>query len=301
MLTPRRESKRSTVSTDEQIGGRRQQTHVKEVRRGVREEKRSGRLYFGSEWALYLGPGLPATVHAHQAVQVCIPLQGRLRLRTDQDGRWRAYKGALIPSNLAHESDRAVPLLASIWLEASAPSVRALAKSVAGRISEIEGAKLVEIVPQLRECWNDRWNARHTHALVSCIIRTLAPNAGSPQPLDPRVLRAIKILGGTLDHRLSVGDVAQVKGVSVSKSRLMHLFEVEMGTPVRRYVLWLRLRDAIQRLGAGSSMTEAAIGAGFSDAPHFDRTFKRMLGFTPSSALRLRVSTFVQDTSVTAD
>jgi hypothetical protein len=37
-----------------------------------------GRFYFWGERALFLGPGLPAAVHAHHAVQVCIALAGKI-------------------------------------------------------------------------------------------------------------------------------------------------------------------------------------------------------------------------------
>lgn len=83
-------------------------------------------------------------------------------------------------------------------------------------------------------------------------------------------------------------------GVHLSPSRLAHLLSAEIRMPARRYLLWLRLRDALQALARGVSITTAAHAAGFADAPHLDRTFRRMLGFTPSAALR--VSKFVQDT-----
>ena len=65
-----------------------------------------------------------------------------------------------------------------------------------------------------------------------------------------------------------------------------------LGMPVRRYLLWLRLRDAIAQLARGVSITTVAHAAGFADAAHLDRTFRRMLGFTPSTARQ--VSQFVQ-------
>ncbi len=32
----------------------------------------------------------------------------------------------------------------------------------------------------------------------------------------------------------------------------------------------------------GKSLTDAALTAGFADSPHFSRTFRNMLGMTPS-------------------
>ena len=67
-------------------------------------ESSQGRLYFWGERALYLGPGLAASVHAHHAIQVCVPLSGVVRLRAGPGTRWREYAAALIPANQPHES-----------------------------------------------------------------------------------------------------------------------------------------------------------------------------------------------------
>lgn len=77
---------------------------------------------------------------------------------------------------------------------------------------------------------------------------------------------------------------ATVLGVSVS--RFTHLFSESIGMPFRTYVLWLRLQAAFDALAAGRSLTQAAHDAGFSDAAHLSRTFRRMFGIAPSEALR---------------
>jgi AraC-like DNA-binding protein len=79
----------------------------------------------------------------------------------------------------------------------------------------------------------------------------------------------------------------------------MHVFTESVGVPIRPYVLWLRLQRAACDLMAGASITAAAQNAGFSDAAHLTRTFRRMLGTTPSDlALRKRASRGVSMQSV---
>jgi AraC-like DNA-binding protein len=123
------------------------------------------------------------------------------------------------------------------------------------------------------------------------VIGILAPCTQPTPILDPRVVRARELLRSAPIHRLTLGDLAAA--VSLSPSRLAHLLRAHLGLPVRRYLLWLRLRDALREIAGGATITCAAHAAGFADAPHLDRTFRRMLGFTPSAALR--VSRFVQD------
>jgi AraC family transcriptional regulator len=248
-----------------------------------------GRFYFWGERALYLGPGTPATVHAHHAVQVCIPLSGTVRLRSGPRARWRHYAGAVIPSNQPHESDVAVPLIAAIWLEPDTAEAQCVAHgSRELPIVSIEPSKLGAIVPRLHECRD----AQHAAVLVDDVMRILAPTPRPDPSIEPRVARARAILGSAPDRRLPLAEVAA--RVALSPSRLAHLLRAEMGMPARRYLLWLRLRDAVGALTYGGSITAAAHAAGFADAAHLTRTFRRMLGFTPSAALR--VSKFVQDT-----
>ncbi|MEQ1646215.1 MAG: helix-turn-helix domain-containing protein, partial [Pyrinomonadaceae bacterium] len=56
--------------------------------------------------------------------------------------------------------------------------------------------------------------------------------------------------------------------------------------PVRRYLLWLRLRDVLHLLASTGSLTEAAHSAGFSDSAHLSRTFRSALGIAPTDLIR---------------
>ena len=67
----------------------------------------------------------------------------------------------------------------------------------------------------------------------------------------------------------------------------MHAFTDSVGIPLRPYLQWLKLQRAAAAIAAGKPLAEAAHAAGFSDAAHMTRTFRKTLGTTPS-ALRPR-------------
>lgn len=249
-------------------------------------------LYFWDDRVLYVGPGMPASVHAHQAVQVCIPLSGPVRLRTGPPSRWRAYAAAAIAQGQPHESDVAVELLATLWLDPGSREARRLTRCRASRpIMPLKRESLQALLSGLLGCWRERWEPSRAALLVSEVLRSLAGGGQPEEELDPRIARVAEISRATRS-RGWLPELAAA--VALSPSRLEHLFASEMGIPLRRYLLWQRLRRAVQELADGSSVTQAAHSAGFSDTAHLSRTFRRMLGFTPSSAFRLQVSRFVQ-------
>jgi methylphosphotriester-DNA--protein-cysteine methyltransferase len=105
--------------------------------------------------------------------------------------------------------------------------------------------------------------------------------APPPAPMDARVRRALALLDASPEEPPSLTELAAEVGVSAT--RLRHLFKAQVGVPVSRYALWMRLRTAIVRAMSGASMTEAAYAAGFADAAHFTRTCKQMFGLPPST------------------
>ena len=133
-------------------------------------------------------------------------------------------------------------------------------------------------------CWDPRRTRRE-------------PNAGSPSsgctqrrgiaihPGVRRVLRHLHEPRAELDN-VSLKTLAGI--ASLSPSRFMHAFTESVGVPVRPYLLWLRLQRAACDLMDGTSVTNAAHRAGFSDAAHLTRTFRRMLGATPSDLALLK-------------
>jgi AraC-like DNA-binding protein len=98
--------------------------------------------------------------------------------------------------------------------------------------------------------------------------------------VDSRIERVIKIIQNTISENLSLSDLESA--ANLSPSRLTELFKQQTGLPIRRYRLWYRLYVTVLKIGQGKTLTEAAAEAGFTDSSHFIRTFRSMLGTTPS-------------------
>jgi AraC-like DNA-binding protein len=112
-----------------------------------------------------------------------------------------------------------------------------------------------------------------------------AGTSGSAISADqhPAVRTALYVLPELLAENVRVGALASRTGLSTS--RFSHLFNAQVGTSIRAYVRWLRLERAARVFEAGGTLTRAACVAGFSDAAHLTRTFRRMFGLAPSDIL----------------
>lgn len=102
--------------------------------------------------------------------------------------------------------------------------------------------------------------------------------------IDPRIKTLMNILEDIPEKKIYSKELAQL--VDLSESRLAHLFKEQTGTSIRRYLVWLKLKQAIRIILKGESFTTAAHESGFSDSSHLSRTYKQMFGITPSSLLK---------------
>ena len=159
----------------------------------------------------------------------------------------------------------------------------ALSERIEGGISCISGTQVAR--------WRAALGRMPTEARVERWVRTQLLHRRRPVRIHPGVSFVLK----HLREKLGISDDFSLKalaGISgLSQSRFMHVFTESTGVPLRPYVLWLRLQRACCDLMAGTSVTASAHSAGFSDAAHLTRTFRRMLGMTPTDlALRKRMS-----------
>ena len=241
-----------------------------------------GRAFIGVGRALYIGPAWDTAPHSHHAIQICCGLEGGFGLRSEPKARWSRYDGVLVPSDHEHQLDGKGSPLLLIYLEPETPEGRFLQLLDAKRrIRSLEPDQMRRVRSIVGAAMGSNFGASRARELIDDVLKLMGFTGSAPASLDSRVLEAVRRLRSHPEKRQSLGRLAHE--VELSPSRFRHLFFEGMGISCRRYVLWLRLNAAIEEAARGKSLTGAALAAGFADAPHLTRTFRRMLGIAPSS------------------
>jgi AraC-like DNA-binding protein len=231
--------------------------------------------------ALFLwGPGSWSDLHRHHCVQLVMALDGTLRFRQSERQRWTTCGAVLVRPDAWHEVNARGTRMLIAFVDAESELGAALAERTASDVAPVPPAMVAEWRTQLGE------PATLTAARVEPWVTTTLLCDRRPPSLDRRVKRVLRDLPNRLAEAEAVSLDAVAASVRLSPSRFLHLFTTSVGVPLRPYVLWLRLQCGARELACGSSVADAAHAAGFSDAAHFTRTFRRMLGATPRQVLK---------------
>jgi transcriptional regulator GlxA family with amidase domain len=99
---------------------------------------------------------------------------------------------------------------------------------------------------------------------------------------DPKLLRVIALMQGSIDRPQSMEVFA--RGVGVSLRQLDRLFLKHLGTSPKRHYLKIRLDHACQLLRqTRMPILDVAMASGFSSASYFSQSYLDHFGRTPSS------------------
>jgi AraC-like DNA-binding protein len=241
----------------------------------------TGRLFFGPDWLLYAGPVASTALHAHHALQIVVAVDDAVLLR-DASGRTLACRTAIVPPRAAHAIAAGAKMALVLHVPTEKPSGRRLcALPIAAEdVVAWQAASTVMGSPSrlIPSTWDD------AVIVVDRLLDDVAASAGPTRVRHPAVLHVLHTLPGLLaDGDVRAAALAARCGLSVS--RLSHLFNDEVGTPLRPFILWLRLQTAGRHISGGASLTHAAHAAGFHDSAHLSRVFKSTFGLSPSTLL----------------
>ncbi|MEB3734806.1 helix-turn-helix transcriptional regulator [Halopseudomonas pachastrellae] len=102
--------------------------------------------------------------------------------------------------------------------------------------------------------------------------------------MDIRALHIAQKIKRELPLTSTVAELADEVGLSAD--RLSHLFSEKLGLSIKSYILWARMRRAVELIAQGESLSAVAYDVGFADSAHLTRTIKQFFGLTPSYATK---------------
>lgn len=221
---------------------------------------------------LIRGATIDVAAHRHHALQVSVGIGAPLDFECE--GRSVSAAAIVTAPDIEHRLDSRGHEVAVLLLEPEHFSARRIAAAWLDR-------KPFALLP-------DHMTEKLRRVLagdnpIEAFIGKLLPDEEPLPPKDSRITALLSYLHDLPQKRVTVGALAKKAGLS--ESRLSHLFKQETGVAIRRYLLWLRLNDAMDRAMDGASLTEAAHGAGFSDSAHLTRTCREMFGINPFAVL----------------
>jgi AraC family transcriptional regulator len=131
--------------------------------------------------------------------------------------------------------------------------------------------------------WGD-WNGLAAEeSMISLLRFALDADAASSEASRPTrrlIGRAKEFLEANLARPMRLADVA--RAVGASPAYLTDVFRRVEGVPLHRYLLQLRLAQALVELPHASDLTTLALALGFSSHSHFTAAFRRAFNCTPS-------------------
>ncbi|WP_455922304.1 helix-turn-helix domain-containing protein [Pseudomonas putida] len=210
-----------------------------------------GELWLGSDYCLLSGTAGITHSHAHYAHQILIAREGEVQALIEG----QSYRGpvVVIESGREHAILQADQSLITLFAEPLAIELSGLHQCCLAAGPHLTG--LVEQVQAL---------PRRT--------------------LDPRLVKALERIRAVDDDALPADLLASAASLSVSQ--LERLFTGSLGISIRRLVLWQRLRQALKLALQGSTLTSAAMAAGFADSAHFSRSMRRQFGVRADQTVR---------------
>jgi AraC-like DNA-binding protein len=225
------------------------------------------------------GPGSSSGLHAHHAMHLVLAEASELRVRS-RDGKERRAAGVVTLPDVPHAIDARGVNVVLVFLEPESDvgaSLLAVLNNAVRYIDDREREALLEGADP--GALMGSAGAERTRRAVSLLGGAAVAEKRVVHPRVKKLLGQLRALPPDGDTSLE----ALAEGVGLSPGRLMHAFTESIGVPLRPYLQWLKLQRAAGAIVSGETLSAAAHAAGFADAAHMSRTFKKTLGPAPSA------------------
>jgi AraC-like DNA-binding protein len=237
-------------------------------------------FYTHGEALFILRRNIYAQIHQHHTLQVTLALEGTLELVVER--RKVDSRAIVIDHDYPHLVKGQAGWVATLLINPESRIARGIQHSILkGEHSASAGEVFSDgFIERLASYIQEPFTYRHLEAMFTMMLNVLPEKPDVSDSLDTRIAEVLSLVRRAEGRRLTARALSEA--VFLSEGRFGHLFREEVGVPLRRYLLWCRLMDALEHIIQGERFTFAAHEAGFSDAAHLSRTFRQMFGLSLS-------------------
>lgn len=241
-------------------------------------------LYLWQRRTLHIANLVRPVELSQAAASLTVSLGGALRYRTPEMSNYESCTSLLLAPGSQVTVDVGDALIGTCYLDALGQDHELLAVHMAPQPGGVH--RHIPRESGFREFFQRLHQAPLPSDEAFVQLEQLINPDGVPYPsTDPRVDTVVSLIRESVTENLSVDVLAAA--VNLSVPRLVQLFREQVGVPIRRYRQWHRLYVTAHGVARGLSLTDAAIGAGFTDSAHFSHTFRTILGLRPSDIFSL--------------
>lgn len=235
-----------------------------------------------SDMVVFGGINIRTKPHAHHALEIV--LSKELSLTVIYKDRHYNARGIILKADIKHETCAEGSVI-FLYFDPESPFARQfnilLKKQDVILLEDEITLKLITFLGNgMREGFSET-------AMKNYLLDTFFhqdPLYSFNSSVDERIKNVISYIQTNLGKTTVMKELTET--AYLSESRLFHLFKTEIGIPIRKYILWCRIRQAIKLVIEGSSLTQSAQVSGFADVAHLNRTFVSFFGMSPSHVLR---------------
>lgn len=223
--------------------------------------------------ALLQSSSLHTGTHAHLAHQWTFSLDGR-PFSLWLDNHWQQTTQVFIPSQAPHQFADQTGQFLTLLIDADCT---------------------VQYQAQLQQLLQQYFaSSAAAPDVPASVAEFLQALARLRQISDVRIHQALALIQAA-EHETDWSADSLAAAVALSPGRFLHLFKAQTGVPLRKYLLWHKLRRVFLALTAAAppSFTELALAAGFYDAAHLANHIRDSFGLSLSEIVQN--SQFFQD------
>lgn len=240
------------------------------------------KIGYSENGGIFIGKNIQSDFHKHHLIAIVLSFSEPFEI-VHESNQSNTYEAALIPKDTLYklstsDSDYTVFVHLDPYLEMGIT----LNQTQPG-IQRLNRSDFLVTLNKVRDWFagNDNTSQRIDYLLHS-VVTTVTDGKFTSRKIDERVLQCIQLIRNSEEGTVQLQQMSEE--VFLSPSRLSHLFKEETGLTFRQFVQHCKLVKSLQAMHHQQSLTEASFWGGFTDQPHFTKTFKKSFGITPSSS-----------------